>query len=88
MQDKSASNAPNQTAPFLVTLTDTFLPFGAGKHACPGRFFAANELKMIVGHLVDNYDVESMDTRPKNIEIIGVSMPSESSEIRTRRRIC
>ncbi|KAJ7445670.1 cytochrome P450 [Mycena latifolia] len=35
------------------------LVFGHGKHACPGRFFAATELKAILAHVVLTYDVKS-----------------------------
>jgi cytochrome P450 len=28
----------------------TMMPFGGGKHLCPGRYFAANEAKLFVSH--------------------------------------
>lgn len=40
----------------LVTTSPDFLPFGHGKHACPGRFFAANEIKLALCHLLLKYD--------------------------------
>ncbi|CAI6093148.1 unnamed protein product [Clonostachys chloroleuca] len=43
------------TAHFVST-TSSSLGFGHGKHACPGRFFAANELKVILCHLLVKYD--------------------------------
>ncbi|KAF3801005.1 Cytochrome P450 monooxygenase gliF [Colletotrichum gloeosporioides] len=33
------------------------LPFGHGAHSCPGRFFAVAEMKVILAHLLLNYDV-------------------------------
>ncbi|MEX1369331.1 MAG: cytochrome P450 [Nannocystaceae bacterium] len=30
----------------------SFMPFGAGKHLCPGRFFALNEIKIVVAALL------------------------------------
>ncbi|KAF4595698.1 Ent-kaurene oxidase [Ophiocordyceps camponoti-floridani] len=30
-------------------------PFGHGRHACPGRFFVAHELKLITAYLLRNY---------------------------------
>ncbi|KAL2286223.1 hypothetical protein FJTKL_07028 [Diaporthe vaccinii] len=30
--------------------------FGHGAHACPGRFFAANEVKIALAHLLMKYD--------------------------------
>ncbi|EKM60012.1 uncharacterized protein PHACADRAFT_192410 [Phanerochaete carnosa HHB-10118-sp] len=34
-----------------------YLPFGIGKHACPGCFYAANKMKSMMAHLVMMYDV-------------------------------
>lgn len=31
--------------------------FGFGKHACPGRFFAANEIKLIMARVLLTFDV-------------------------------
>lgn len=31
------------------------LGFGVGNHACPGRFFAANEIKIFLCHMLLNY---------------------------------
>ncbi|KIV86966.1 hypothetical protein PV11_02540 [Exophiala sideris] len=36
----------------------TYLGFGHGKHACPGRFFAANELKLLLAYLLVNYEIQ------------------------------
>nr|BED42929.1 cytochrome P450 monooxygenase [Trametes versicolor] len=40
----------------LVNTSVDYMPFGHGKHACPGRFFAANELKALLGYIILNYD--------------------------------
>ncbi|KAL0568867.1 hypothetical protein V5O48_013108 [Marasmius crinis-equi] len=42
----------------MVTLHLDWLLFGGGKHACPGRFFAVTELKIMFAHLILNYDVK------------------------------
>ncbi|KAK1225701.1 hypothetical protein PQX77_011321 [Marasmius sp. AFHP31] len=47
----------------MVTPTADFFLFGHGRHACPGRFFAVNELKLLVAHILWNYDV-----RAENLE--------------------
>ncbi|THH19419.1 hypothetical protein EW146_g1766 [Bondarzewia mesenterica] len=46
-----------------------YLAFGHGKHACPGRFFAASELKAMLAHIVLTYDVRFEDgkTKPPNV---------------------
>ncbi|TFK48297.1 cytochrome P450 [Heliocybe sulcata] len=42
----------------FVTTSLDYLPWGHGSHACPGRFFAANQLKLMLAHLLLNYDIE------------------------------
>lgn len=43
----------------LVSTGIEYFPFGHGRHACPGRFFAAIELKLMLAHIVMNYDVKA-----------------------------
>ncbi|TDZ54048.1 Cytochrome P450 monooygenase 1 [Colletotrichum trifolii] len=40
----------------FVSTSPEFLAFGHGMHACPGRFFASNEMKIVLCHLIMNYD--------------------------------
>ena len=40
----------------FVTTTPAYLFIGHGQHACPGRFFAAHELKIAMAHLLLKYD--------------------------------
>ncbi|KAG5350609.1 hypothetical protein C0989_010177 [Termitomyces sp. Mn162] len=49
----------------MVTLSDEYIVFGYGKHACPGCFFAVNELKALFVHTLLNYDVAFMDDGPR-----------------------
>lgn len=55
--NKAGAAAANQ----LVTVSPTGLNWGYGRHACPGRFFAANEIKMIVGRALLDYDIRNAD---------------------------
>ncbi|KAI8065230.1 cytochrome P450 [Gongronella butleri] len=40
---------------------DDFLFFGLGKHACPGRWFAIQEIKTIIALLLRKYELSSPD---------------------------
>ncbi|OGM49856.1 hypothetical protein ABOM_001453 [Aspergillus bombycis] len=40
----------------FVTTSPEHLAFGHGKHACPGRFFASNEIKTVLIYLLMEYD--------------------------------
>ncbi|OQD60165.1 hypothetical protein PENPOL_c027G03353 [Penicillium polonicum] len=53
---------------FVATTSEHFV-FGHGVHACPGRFFAANETKIMLLHLLLKYDWKLQSGgRPPNIE--------------------
>lgn len=41
----------------FASVTETSLAFGYGRNACPGRFLAANEIKMILATALLEYDV-------------------------------
>jgi cytochrome P450 len=54
----------------FVSVSESSLTFGYGRHACPGRFFAANEIKMILANLLLHYEIRNPDgvtERHKNI---------------------
>ncbi|KAG8163376.1 hypothetical protein KVR01_006673 [Diaporthe batatas] len=70
----------------MVNTTDTFLAFGHGKHACPGRFFSTHELKLLFAHIVLNYDLKFIDTRPKSIYLSDFCFVPEEIFFETRRR--
>ncbi|KAF5664267.1 hypothetical protein FHETE_7149 [Fusarium heterosporum] len=40
----------------FVSTSPEFLSFGHGLHACPGRFFASNEIKIIMCHILLKYE--------------------------------
>src|SRR5579871_6099626 len=56
---------PNEFNPFrylnknspATRIERNYLIFGLGKHACPGRFFAINEIKIALHHLLLKYDI-------------------------------
>ncbi|KAF8997909.1 cytochrome P450 [Cyathus striatus] len=72
----------------IVALSNEFLPFGIGKHGCPGRFFAANELKLLLAHIVYHYDVkfENEGVRPDDLFIGASRIPNTKAEVMFRKR--
>lgn len=62
------------------------LSFGMGRHSCPGRFFAQQELKLLLSYLVIYYEVEQLPQRPANREMGGSGMPPATATLRVRRR--
>ena len=71
----------------MINTSDTFLTFSHGRHACPGRFFVALELKMMLAYVLLNYDVEHLETRPKNTWFNTASVPDSKGSIRVKRKV-
>ncbi|KAJ4263157.1 hypothetical protein NW762_006779 [Fusarium torreyae] len=72
----------------FTSLSDTYINFGAGKNACPGRFFAGNEIKLVLAHLLINYDIRLKpgEDRPKAMSVVMSKAPSPNTELEFRRR--
>ena len=73
----------------IVTTSPNSLSFGHGRHACPGRFFAAQELKLLLAHFLVYYDVrlDSVEqTRPKNVWFGMSCLPNPQAKIVLRKR--
>lgn len=45
----------------LVSTGVLSLSWGYGRHACPGRFFAANEIKILAGKVLMQYEMKLPD---------------------------
>ncbi|KAK1759619.1 cytochrome P450 [Echria macrotheca] len=85
-QEKDAEEALRIKRLGMVTTSDTYLPFSHGRHACPGRFFVAHELKMILAYLVRNYEIRRIEQRPKPMWIGQTIVPPLEATIEVRRR--
>lgn len=69
-----------------ATSEPTFLNWGYGRHACPGRYLAVDVGKMVMMHLITNYEVIPFPERPKNKWMAGGLMPPLSATMQVRRR--
>ncbi|KAJ5655869.1 hypothetical protein N7507_007819 [Penicillium longicatenatum] len=72
----------------FVTTTRESYGFGHGVHACPGRFFAANESKILLIHLLLKYDWKLKDDsgRPKSFEMGSEIVTDPTVELLFRSR--
>jgi cytochrome P450 len=84
--DESVEYVKRAAKAFATTSTD-FLAFGHGRNACPGRFFAANELKLMLAHMVLNYDIEIGGSRPRNMWFGLNRVPPLDAKIRIKKRV-
>ncbi|KFA76890.1 hypothetical protein S40288_09302 [Stachybotrys chartarum IBT 40288] len=81
---------PGNESKYQFTTTGaTNLAFGYGVHACPGRFFAANEIKMILIHLIENFDFKFKGDigRPGSLWTPGGFYPDPSVRVLLKRRL-
>ncbi|KAF9482443.1 cytochrome P450 [Pholiota conissans] len=72
-----------------VALTNDYFVFGTGRHACPGRFFAVNELKAMLIHVLLTYDVKMPNDgpRPQDFWFQGNCVPNLTAEVMFRKRV-
>ncbi|PIL31304.1 cytochrome P450 [Ganoderma sinense ZZ0214-1] len=72
----------------FVNTSSEYIPFGRGKHACPGRFFASMELKAVLAYLILHYDMrfEGDGGRPANFNLSFSVIPSQDAVIQFKRR--
>lgn len=72
----------------FTSISDTNMNFGAGKHACPGRFFASNEIKMILAYFLINFSMKLKEgeSRPKGMMLMMSKTPDPNAELLFRRR--
>lgn len=78
--------AGNKNSGFVQT-SPNFLVFGAGRHICPGRFFAANELKMAMAHALLKYEIrmdEDCSAEPMMNGFFAIVNPVVKMEVRRR----
>ncbi|KIK53248.1 hypothetical protein GYMLUDRAFT_49418 [Collybiopsis luxurians FD-317 M1] len=71
-----------------TTTSWDYLPFGHGKMSCPGRYFAGSELKLMVAHFIENYDVklEHPGPKPPNVYIGHSCAPNQKARVMVRTR--
>ncbi|KAL8364615.1 hypothetical protein RB595_003755 [Gaeumannomyces hyphopodioides] len=74
----------------FTSIENTNMNFGAGKHSCPGRFFAGTEIKMLLAYFLLHYDMRLKDgeQRPKGFVVMMSKGANPEGEIMFRRREC
>ena len=63
--------------------------FGIGRYACPGRFIASAEIKMIMSKMLGGYDVKYVEGvgRPKKKEILEAVVNDPKGRVMVRQRV-
>ncbi|KAH9923621.1 cytochrome P450 [Fomitopsis serialis] len=70
------------------TSSPDYIPFGHGKHACSGRWFAAGEVKAVLAYILLNYDVKLFEGggRPANLYVGPSIIPNPWAKMMFRKR--
>lgn len=87
--ERLRASAPDQQQKHQFAMTDSNnLHFGHGRYACPGRFFASNEIKIILAHLLLRWDFRypTGATRPKNLPADENLYPDPAARLEIRER--
>ncbi len=95
---RTAPGGSAQSHQFVTTGLES-MTFGHGKFACPGRFFASNESKIILALLLLQYEVRFEDgqkggpsakgaelSRPKNMIFADACFPDPDVKVLFKRR--
>lgn len=88
---RNDASRPENVNRFQFATTDSStLHFGHGKYACPGRFFASNEIKVILCHLLLRYDFKFPEdrnqARPANWSYEEAFYPDPTIPVLMRQR--
>lgn len=71
----------------LVNASPEHLGFGYGFNVCPGRFFAVEEIKLLLCHMLLKYDinpVEGLSLEPKTHGLNLAASPTAKLAVRRR----
>ncbi|EXX70005.1 cytochrome P450 [Rhizophagus irregularis] len=76
----------NENSP-ATKVDRNYVVFGGGKHACPGRFFAIHEAKIIFHKLILRYNIKTKSGKIENKTYLGPStLPPRGSLIFENRK--
>ncbi|KAI5925952.1 cytochrome P450 [Camillea tinctor] len=72
----------------FVSTSPSHMVFGHGQHACPGRFFASNEIKIALCHLLLKYEWRFLPGEgrpaPRAFELVDSFDPETKIQVRRR----
>ncbi|KAK7457858.1 hypothetical protein VKT23_010202 [Stygiomarasmius scandens] len=73
----------------MITPNQDYVFFGTGRHACPGRFFAVNELKTLFAHTLLTYDIQlegESKVIPEPTAFVNALLPNQTAKVLFRKR--
>ena len=87
-EEKGGGGSAKKKKIGMVSSSQDHLSFGHGRHVCPGRYFAACELKLMLAHVVTTYDVklEVEGVRPADMWVMTSCVPNQKANVLFRKR--
>lgn len=74
----------------FASLSETETTFGAGFHACPARNYATDIMKLVLVHLLTNYDIKydsDAQRRPPQMAHDSATLPNLATSILYREKV-
>ncbi|GIK05238.1 hypothetical protein Aspvir_009342 [Aspergillus viridinutans] len=71
----------------LTATSEYTMHFGMGRHACPGRFMVSDEVKLVMVHLLLNFDfaIQNFGPRPRNVAFGKFMLPDMKAKVWLRK---
>lgn len=96
-QAGQSSSSSSKTRQSWYTSTDReHISFGQGRHACPGRFVAAVEMKLVLAEMLMRYDISFVENgemssgaaekRPKSMHLLELGFTDPSAKVYIKER--
>lgn len=70
----------------LAATSEHSMHFGHGRYACPRRYMATDEVKLVVVWFLSSYDIVLFGPRPPNMKLLKFNVPNMKAKIWLRRR--
>jgi len=83
---ENGTESPKPLSQSLAATSEVYLPFGHGKHSCPGRFFAADEMKLVFAYIFSKYEIMPIEEKRSDLAIGFFPTPAFNGPIKIRRR--
>ncbi|KAH7042123.1 cytochrome P450 [Macrophomina phaseolina] len=63
-------------------ISDQYITFGAGSHACPGRAFASAEIKLMLVHILQRWEIRyAAGKRPAPVHVAFSRIPDAKADL-------
>lgn len=83
---EAETSDPTNVKP-TTSADDIFFGFGTSKNPCPGRFLAVHMIKLIIAHMLLNYDIQPVEGQPQLSNMLAMKVPDTKVKLKVRRRL-